>query len=77
MRYLGYRTGIKVNAVVEEVNGGYIAYIPYLPGCFSIGNTIEEAVEDLRELVEDQLGLDLEVNSSISSLSDFTLEMAG
>lgn len=77
MRYLGYSTGIKVNAVVEEVKGGYIAYIPYLPGCFSIGETIEEALDELREIVEDHLGLDLEINFSISSLSDFTLDIAG
>ncbi len=68
---------MKVSAVVEEVNGSYIAYVPHLPGCFSVGGSEEEAIDNLRELVEDQLGLELDINASISSLSDFTLEMAG
>ena len=77
MRYLGYSTGMKVSAVVERVDGDYIAYVPSLPGCFVIGESMEEALDNLRELVEDHLGLELEINASISSLSDFTLDMAG
>ena len=76
MRWLGYSTGIKVEAVVEKVEGGYIAYIPYLPGCFSMGESIEEALDNLKEITENYFP-DLEINDSISSFSDFTLEIAG
>lgn len=77
MKYLGYSTGIKVNAVVEERGENYVAYVPHLPGCFVIGESVEEALDDLKELVENHFGLDLEINTSISSLSDFTLNIAG
>ncbi len=32
--------------------GGYTAYIPSLPGCLSEGDTLEEAMENIREAVE-------------------------
>jgi predicted RNase H-like HicB family nuclease len=46
----------------EEV-GGFIASCPGLPGCFSQGDTVEEAIENIKEaiqvclesLVEDEL----------------------
>ena len=32
--------------------GGYTAYIPSLPGCISEGDTIEEAMSNIREATE-------------------------
>ena len=34
----------------EEV-GGYIARCPGLPGCFSQGDTVEEAIENIKEAI--------------------------
>lgn len=48
--YLGLRYPI---TLVKEAEGGYTALIPDLPGCVSVGETIEEAVgmiEDARRL---------------------------
>lgn len=48
--YLGLRYPI---TLVEEAEGGYTALIPDLPGCVSVGETVEEAlgmVEDARRL---------------------------
>jgi predicted RNase H-like HicB family nuclease len=32
--------------------GGYTVYVPSLPGCISEGETVEEAVENIREAIE-------------------------
>lgn len=31
--------------------GGYTAYVPSLPGCISEGETIQEAMENIREAI--------------------------
>ena len=35
----------------EEV-GGFIASCPSLPGCFSQGDTAEEAIENIKEAIQ-------------------------
>ena len=46
-------TELMQSAVYEEAEeGGYIAYIPSLPGANTQGETIEEARENLREAVQ-------------------------
>lgn len=32
--------------------GGYTAYVPSLPGCISEGDTVEEAMANIRKAVE-------------------------
>lgn len=32
--------------------GGYTAYVPALPGCISEGDTVEEALHNIREAIE-------------------------
>jgi predicted RNase H-like HicB family nuclease len=36
----------------EPEDGGYLAYSPTLPGCFSNGQTMEEAMLHMREAVQ-------------------------
>lgn len=41
------------NAVfLGEEDGGYSVSAPALPGCFSQGNTFEEAVKNIKEAIE-------------------------
>ncbi len=77
MKWMGYSTGIKVDVVIETMKEGYMAYVPNLPGCVSTGESPEEAVENLREIIEDYLDLDFEINMDISSESDVTRNIAG
>jgi predicted RNase H-like HicB family nuclease len=35
----------------EEV-GGFVASYPGLPGCFSQGDTVEEAIENIKEAIQ-------------------------
>ena len=39
--------------IFEECNdGGYSAYVPDLPVCFSVGDTLEETKENIKEAIE-------------------------
>ena len=39
----------------EPENGGYSAYSPTMPGCFSNGKSIEEAKRNIREAVQQHI----------------------
>jgi predicted RNase H-like HicB family nuclease len=39
----------------EAENGGYAAYSPTLPGCFSNGKTIEDAKRNIREAIQQHI----------------------
>ncbi len=44
---------MKLKAILEpQAEGGYVAYVPALPGCFSQGETMEEALKNIREAIE-------------------------
>jgi predicted RNase H-like HicB family nuclease len=36
----------------DHEDGGWVAEVPSLPGCFSQGDTKEEAVENIRDAIE-------------------------
>jgi predicted RNase H-like HicB family nuclease len=37
---------------IEKAEGNYSAYIPDLPGCVTVEDTVEELMENMREAVE-------------------------
>jgi len=41
----------KVSVIIEKDAAGYYAYSPDLPGCHSQGDTLEEAVANIKEAV--------------------------
>ena len=43
---------LKVVIEEDEEVGGYVVSCPSLPGCFSQGDTIEEALENIKEAVQ-------------------------
>lgn len=47
MRQNTYRVLLK-----KEPERGYTAQVPTLPGCITYGETLEEAIENVREAVE-------------------------
>lgn len=78
VRWLGYSTGMKVDVVVKCLEDCYMAYVPHVPGCVSMGDTPEEAVDNLRDMIDDYLNADFEVsNNSISLDSEETRIIAG
>ena len=50
---------MKFKIILEEAEeGGYVVYVPSLPGCVSQGETKEEALENIREAIEVYLDVD-------------------
>ena len=44
---------MKLKVVIEPSDeGGYTIYVPALPGCISEGETVEDALANVREAVE-------------------------
>ena len=44
---------MKIKVVLEEnEEGGYTIFVPSLPGCISEGDTIDEALENIKEAIE-------------------------
>ena len=44
---------MRLKVVLEpSEEGGYTAYIPSLPGCISEGETVQDALANIREAVE-------------------------
>jgi predicted RNase H-like HicB family nuclease len=42
--------------LIEEPEGGYSVEVPELPGCFTEGDTLQEALENAKEAIECYLG---------------------
>jgi predicted RNase H-like HicB family nuclease len=38
--------------VIEKGEGNYAAYVPDLPGCVAVGDTVEETAREIREAIE-------------------------
>jgi predicted RNase H-like HicB family nuclease len=38
--------------IVEDETGGYVAFVPALPGCHTQGDTLEELIENVKEAIE-------------------------
>ncbi|MCD6217258.1 type II toxin-antitoxin system HicB family antitoxin [bacterium] len=42
----------RLAVVIEKDEDGYFAYCPQLQGCYTQGNTFEEAIETLKDAVK-------------------------
>jgi predicted RNase H-like HicB family nuclease len=38
--------------VIEKAEGNYSAYVPDLPGCVAVGDTVEEVEEQIRQAIQ-------------------------
>ena len=47
----------KLTTVIERDEDGYFVYVPELPGCMSQGDTLDEAVANIREATEGYLSV--------------------
>lgn len=43
---------MQMNAIIEKDEHGYFAFVPELKGCFSQGETFEEALKNINEAAE-------------------------
>lgn len=51
--------------VLVDEDGGYLASVPELPGCFADGATLEEALANLDDVLEDWLAVAIESDDEI------------
>lgn len=66
---------LNFNAVfIEEKDGGYSVSVPSLPGCFSQGDSFEEAVKNIKEAIG--LYLEEEPESLIGQRREFMAPVA-
>ena len=70
----------KISIVVEKNKDGYYAYCPELQGCYSQGDTYEEAVENIRDAIklhiEDRLAEGEEIpQSEMTSLTNIEVSV--
>lgn len=69
-----------LSIIVEKDKNGYFAFCPELQGCYSQGDTYEEAVENIKDAIKLHLGdriksrEDIPIQSQSVSLS--TIEVA-
>lgn len=38
--------------LIPDETGGYVVEVPSLPGCYSQGESVEEALENIREAID-------------------------
>lgn len=46
------QNGEYITIFQEELTGGYSVWVPELPGCASQGETLEEAIANIKEAIE-------------------------
>jgi predicted RNase H-like HicB family nuclease len=51
--------------VLADEDGGYVARVPELPGCFADGDTPEEALTNLKVVLRDWLAISVERGDTI------------
>ena len=70
---------MKFRVVLEEAEeGGYVVYVPALPGCVSQGETKEEALENIKEAIEvyldvDEAEIEAEIKGKKAEIIEITL----
>lgn len=57
----------------QAEEGGYWAEVPALPGCFSQGESIEEAVKNIRESIEAHIEALKEEGQEIPEEGEFVI----
>ena len=70
---------MKFRVVLEKAEeGGYVVYVPALPGCVSQGETKEDALENIKEAIEvyldvDEAEIEAEIKGKKAEIVEITL----
>jgi len=68
-----------LDVVIEKDKDGYFAYCPLIQGCYTQGNTYEEALENIKDAIKlhlEEIGSSRGTLPSPESISVTTLEIA-
>lgn len=63
----------KLSVIVEKDKDGYFAFTPELQGCYSQGDTYEEAMENIKDAIQLHLEDRLESEESIPEIESISL----
>lgn len=66
----------KFVVVFERSATGYGAYVPDLPGCVTVGDTLEEAERNIREAIEGHIEVMREHGESVPKPTTTAQEIA-
>lgn len=69
----GGRMRYPVIVVADQEDGGYVAECPAIPGCVSDGDTIEEAMANIRDAIQGCLTVLKEKGEPVPEPSDALL----
>ena len=70
---------MKYTVVIERAQGNYSAYVPDLPGCVTVGDTLDEIQQNIREAIAFHIrglredGLEVPEPSSIATQIEVTV----
>ena len=56
---------IKAKQLQPEDGGGYLAWVPDLPGCMSDGETLVEAVANVRAAIDEWIAEAIRLNRAV------------
>lgn len=62
---MGLRYAVVVEPLSEPDGGGFVAFVPDLPGCMSDGETPEEALANGRDAIEERMAAARELDHEI------------
>lgn len=63
--------------IYVDEDGGYLARVPELPGCFADGNSVEEALASLNDVIEDWLAIAFERDERVPAPRQLAHEYSG
>ena len=56
---------IRVKALPSDEGGGFLAWVPDLPGCMSDGNTPTEAIENATQAIDEWIDEAVRLNRAV------------
>ena len=62
---------VEVIKLSEENGGGYLAYVPKLPGCMSDGETPEEALKNVQDAIKCWIETEKELGRTIPVFEEY------
>jgi predicted RNase H-like HicB family nuclease len=51
--------------LIPDETGGYVVEVPSLPGCYSQGETVDEALENIKEAIELHIEVMVEAGEAV------------
>ena len=64
---------IKLTTIIEKDKDGYFAYCPELQGCYTQGDTYEEALENIKDAIQLHIEARIERGEELPTNKDISI----